>query len=116
MFPCITGHVKLIDTYHSSRNSPYHSTVRNDKINLHNPDTEDHDWMMKLGHTIIISAVSEVKTGVENLWKRGWSSGCTEFPNFGEHKAKNYFKAFQSTAAYYFTEKKYWYIDKRDRP
>ena len=115
-FPCVTGHAKLIDEYHSSRNSPYYSTVKNDKIKFHDPDADDPDWKVKKAYTIMIAAVSEIETGVENLWKRGRSTGRKEYPNFGRYMKKNEFKAFQSAAAFCFAEKKYWYIDKRDRP
>ena len=53
--------------------------------------------------------------GVENLWKQGCSSGRKELPKFGRYMKKNYFKAFQSTATFFFAENKYWYIDKRHR-
>lgn len=61
----------------------------------------------------MIAAVSEIETGVENLWKRE-SSSRKELPNFGRYISKNYFSSFQSAAAYYFIDKNYWYIDKRD--
>jgi hypothetical protein len=64
----------------------------------------------------MIAAVSEVEQGVENLWKRGRSNGRRDYPNFGRYMAKNTFKAFQSAAPYCFCDKKYWHIDKRDRP
>ena len=115
-FPCIKGHAKLIDDYHSSRNSPYYSTVRNDKIKFYDPDLDDPDHLVKIAYTIMIAAVSEVEQGVENLWKRGRSNGRRDYPNFGRYMAKNTFKAFQSAAPYCFCDKKYWHIDKRDRP
>ena len=61
---------------------------------MHDPDADDPDWMVKKAYTIMIAAVSEIETGVENLWKRGRSSGRKEFPNFGKYTKKNYFKAF----------------------
>jgi len=73
-FPCVTGHAKLIDEYHSSRNSPYYSTVQNDNIKFFYNDEEDRDYMMKLGYTIMIDEVSEVESGVETLWKKGGGS------------------------------------------
>ena len=115
-FPCIKGHAKLIDDYHSSRNSPYYSTVRNDQIKFHDPDVEDPDYLVKIAYTIMIAAVSEVEQGVENLWKRGRSNGRRDYPNFGRYMSKNTFKAFQSAAPYCFCDKKFWYVDKRDRP
>ena len=65
---------------------------------------------------ILIAAISEVDCGVENLWKRGRSNGRRDLPNFGKYMSKNYFKAFVSTATYCFAEKKWWYVDRRDRP
>jgi len=69
--------------------------------------------MVKLGYTIMIAAMSDGKSGIEKLWKRGISNRCRDYPNVGKYMAKNYFKAFQSVAPYCFTNKKYWYIDKR---
>ena len=73
--PCVAGHSKLIDEYHSSRDSTYHSTAKHDKIKFHDPDADDPDWKVKKARTIMIAAVSEIETGVENLWKRGRSTG-----------------------------------------
>ena len=115
-FPCVKGHAKLIDEYHSSRNSPYYSTVRNDRIKFYDADLEDPDQLVKIAYTIMIAAVSEVEQGVENLWKRGRSNGRRDYPNFGQYMSKNTFKVFQSAAPYCFCDKKYWYVDKRDRP
>ena len=67
VFTCITGLILLTDTYHSSGNSTYYSTVRNDKIKLHDPDTDDPDWMVKVAYTIMIAAVSEIETGVDTI-------------------------------------------------
>ena len=69
---------------------------------------------MKIAYTIMIAAVSEVEQRVENLWKRGRSNGRRDYPNFGRYMSKNMLKAFQSAAPYYFAEKKYWYLDKKD--
>ena len=112
-FPCIKGHAKLIDDYHSSHNSPYYSTVKHDHIEFCNEDTDDPYYLVKIAYTIMIAAVSEVEQGVENLWKRGRSNGRRYYPNFGRYMSKNMFKAFQSAAPYCFAEKKYWYLDKR---
>ena len=82
-FPCVTGHAKLIDEYHSSRNYPYYSTFRNENIKFFYEDAEDPDYMVKLGYSIMIGAVSEVESGVENIWKRGGQTG-TEIIQFFE--------------------------------
>ena len=99
-FPCIKGHAKLIDNYHSSRNSPYYRTVKHDQIDFCNEDTDDPDYLVKISYTIMIAAVSEVEQGVENLWNRGRSNGRRDYPNFGKYISKNMFKAFQSADPY----------------
>ena len=114
VFPCIKGHAKLTDDYHSSHISPYCSTVKHDQIEFCNEYTVDPDYPVKIAYTIMIAAVSEVGQGVENLWKRGRSNGRRDYLNFGRYMSKNMFKAFQSAAPYCFAEKKYWYLDKRD--
>ena len=115
-FPCVKGHAKLIDDYHSSKNSPYYLTVERDKIKFHQEDDEDPDWMVKQCYLILVASVTEVECGAENLWKQGRLNGRKEAANFGRYMTKNYFKAFISAAPYCFAEKKWWYIDKRDRP
>jgi hypothetical protein len=39
-----------------------------------------------------------------------------DYPNFGQYMPINYFKAFVAAAAYCWTDQKFWYIHKRDRP
>jgi len=68
-FPCIKGHTKLIDEYHSSINSPYYSTVQHDNIKFYDPEADDPDYLVKIAYTIMIAAVSEVEQGADNLWK-----------------------------------------------
>ena len=83
--PCIKVHAKLTDDYHSSRNSPYYSTVKHDQIEFCNEDTDDPYYLVKIAYTIMIAAVSEVEQGVENLWNRGRSNGRRDYPNFGRY-------------------------------
>ncbi len=45
------------------------------------------------------------------MWKSGPSTGCHNYPDFGQIIPKNYFKAFCSAAPYAWAEEKYWYED-----
>ncbi len=67
-------------------------------------------------YLILIAATTEVVTGVENLQKSGPSTGCNNYPDFGQFIPKNYFKAYCSAAPYAWAEEKYWYDDYRDVP
>ena len=62
-FPCVKGHAKIIDEYHSQKDSTYYLTVRNDKIIFHDEEAPDPDWKVKMAYTLMIAAVSEVETG-----------------------------------------------------
>jgi hypothetical protein len=62
---------------------------------------------------LLIAAASEVVNGIENLWKRGKSTGQHDYPNFGQYMPMNYFKAFVAAAAYCWADQKCWYIDKK---
>jgi len=63
----------------------------------------------------MIAAVTEAKTGVNNLRKDGQGKGQHAHPNFGRCVPKNYFNAFLAAAPFAFANKKWWYVDKRDR-
>ena len=99
------GHAKLLDKFHSNRNSPCCPTHRNDKIKFHDQHADDPDWVIKQGHVIMIASVSEVESGVANLWKRGKSNGRREFPNFGQHVTINYFKCLWQEHLIYFVKR-----------
>ena len=115
-FPCVKGHAKLIDEYHQNPNSSYHITVTHDNIKFDDGDPDDPDWMVKQCYLIMIAAVAEVDCGIDNLWRRGKSNGRRYYPNFGKYIGKNYFKAFICAAPYCFCEKRFWFVDKRDKP
>eukprot|EP00957_Ditylum_brightwellii_P127846 9749807-Ditylum_brightwellii.AAC.1 len=93
----------------------FHRTVQAEKIYFHQPDAYDPDWCVKRCYTLIVAAASEVETGVDNLWRVGLSLGCHNYPDFGKYIPKNAFKAFCSAAPYAWSDKKYWYEDKRDK-
>ena len=114
-FPSVVGHGKIIDEFHADPQSPFYTTVKNDRIIFNDPEAEDPDWKVKQCYTLMIAAASEIENGFENLWKRGPSGGRHDYPDFGKYMPINHFKAFQSAAPYCWCEKKYWYIDKRDR-
>ena len=114
-FPCITGHAKLIDEFHTDMRSPMFQTVQDEKIAFHQERDEDPDWVVKQCYLLMIAAVTEAEIGVDNLWKRGESGGRHKHPDFGQYVPKNVFKAFTCAAAFVFTNRKWWYADKRDR-
>jgi len=115
-FPCIKGHAKLIDEFHTDQRSPMFQTVREEKIHFHQEGVdEDPDWVVKQCYLLMIAAVTEAEVGVDNLWKRGESGGRHKHPDFGQYVPKNVFKAFSCAAAFVFADRKWWYADKRDR-
>jgi hypothetical protein len=74
-------------------------------MQFHDSEAEDPDWMVKQCYTLIIAGASEMENGVENLWKKGATSGRRNHPDFGQYIGKNVIKAFKS-AALFFLQKK----------
>ena len=116
IFPSIEGHAKMIDEYLSDHRAEFHKTVHTSKIKFDDPEANDPDWRVKRCYTLLIAASCEVECGIDNLWKNGQGNGRKELPNFGKYVPRDAFKAFCSAAPYAFCNRKYWYIDKRDRP
>ena len=85
-------------------------------IKFHNQNADDPDWCVKCCYTLIVSSTSEMKCGIENLWKRVISNGRRSYLYFGQYVTITSFKSFCSAAAYAWVDKKFCYIDKRDRP
>ena len=115
IFPSVEGHAHIIDEYLQDPRAEFYRTVSTSNIKFHDSDAEDKDWRVKRCYTILIAASSEVECGVDNLWKRGNGNGRKELPDFGRYVPRDAFKAFCSAAAYAFCNRKFWYIDKRDR-
>ena len=113
--PSITGHAQLMDEYHSSPDSSYHITVKNEGIVFHDPDADDPDWIVKQCYLLLIAAVTEADVGVENLWKRGRSGGRHNYADFGKYLPKNTFRAFQNASPLMFCDRENWYLDDRDK-
>jgi hypothetical protein len=42
-FPSVVGRAKIIDQFHADHRSPFHNTVKNDKIRFEDPEAEDPD-------------------------------------------------------------------------
>ena len=84
----------MIDKNHYSRRSPYYSSVKNDKIALHQLEHANQDRLVKTLYLMMIADISEQQCVVENLWKRGRSNWRLDYANFGRRVGKNYFKAF----------------------
>ena len=116
IFPSIEGHGKIMDEYLSDGRAEFYKTVQTSKIKFDDPEANDPDWRVKRCYTLIIAACCEVECGIDNLWKNGQGNGRKDLPNFGKYVPRDAFKAFCSAAPYAFCNRKYWYIDKRDRP
>ena len=61
--------------------------------------------MVKQCYTLLIAAKPEVECGVDNLWRKGYSSGRHSYPNFGQYVPINKFRAFCSGAIFVFAKK-----------
>ena len=117
IFPSIEGHGQMIDEYLSDPRAEYYQTVRASKIKFHDPNVDDDpDWKVKRCYTLLIAASSEVECGIENLWKCGTGNGRRDYPDFGRYVPRDAFKAFCSAAPYAYCHRRFWYVDKRDRP
>ena len=88
----------------------------NDHIKFNDTEADDPVWRVKHCYTLIIAATSEMECGIENLWKRGISNVGRSYQDFGKYVPITSFKAFCSADAYEWADKKFWYLDKRDRP
>ena len=88
----------------------------NDCIKYRDPDTDDPDWCVKSCYTLLFAATSEMECGIEKFWKRGISNERRSYPDFGQYVPITSFKAFCSANAYAWADKKFWYLEKRDRP
>jgi len=115
-FPSIKGHAKLIDKYHSSPKSLMSKSVADDNIRFEDETADDPDWKVRVCYTLLIAAASELDNGVDELWKKGKSSGRHMHADFGRYIPKNYFKAFQAAAPFCWCEEKYWYSARDDLP
>jgi len=81
-FPSVKGHAARMDEFHSSVQSSWHQTVQKEKITFNRPEDDDPDWVVKQCYLLMIAAVTEAETGVDNLWSQGQGKGRHEFPNF----------------------------------
>ena len=66
--------------------------------------------------TIMVTAVLEVRCGMENLWKSGNLAGMKTYFNYGLYIPLDYFKAFLHELPYLWAEKKYRSIPQRGLP
>ena len=99
-FPCLDGHAALINKYLSDECCEYHTTATYDNIKFHRDKYEGHGVLVKVFYTLMIIAVLESETGVDNLWKKGPSDGLRDYADFGQYIPKNYFKCFQAAAPF----------------
>ena len=72
--------------------------------------------MVNQCYLILITSVSEVNCGVDNLCKTNKSKGRRFYPNFGKHIPKNYFKVLLYNDQCCLAERECWIESKRDKP
>ena len=84
----------------------------NNLIRFHDPDADDPDWCVKHCSTLLIAATHEMECGIEKLWKRYKSNGRCSYPDFGQYVPITSFKALFNAAAYAWSDKKFWYLEK----
>jgi hypothetical protein len=113
-FPSVEGHAKLMDEYLADVRASYHTSVTNDNIKFHDAEDDDPDWIIKQCYLILHASVWEGDRGLENLWRKGKSSGRHNFPDFGQYIPLAYFRAWQSAAPYMFCDRQYWYEERRN--
>ena len=113
--PSVAGHAALFDEFFKDERAPHCATIASEKIVFNQPEDDDPDWIIKQCCSLMIAAVTEAETGVDNLWKDGQGKGRHAHPNFGRHMPKNHFKAFLAAAPFAFCDKQLWCCDKRDR-
>jgi hypothetical protein len=112
----VVGHAKIIDEFHADHRLPFHNILKNDQIQLDDPEAEDPDWKVKHAYTLMIVAESEIDNGVNNLWNCGPLGGCHDYPDFEKYIMPiSPFKVFQAAAPYGWCKKKHWYVEKCDR-
>jgi hypothetical protein len=66
-FPSVVEQAKIIDESYVDLQSPFHNTVKNDKVQFDDPEAEDSDWKVKQAYTLMIVVASEIKNGVKNV-------------------------------------------------
>ena len=114
--PDVKGHAALMDEFFADKRAPYHSLVQEEKIKFHQQeDEEDYDWIVKQCYLLLIAAITEPETGIDNLWKKGKTRGRHSHADFGKYVPINVFKCFIAAAPFMFCDKKWWYAHKRDR-
>jgi hypothetical protein len=113
-FPSVDGHARLMDEYLQDPRASYNTTVINDKVKFYDETDDDPDWIVKQCYLLLLASVWEGDRGIDNLWRKGKSSGRHTFPDFGQYVPAAYFRAWQSAAAYMFCDRVYWYEDRRN--
>jgi hypothetical protein len=70
-----------MDKYLNDPRAAEHVTYINEKMQFHDSEAEDPDWMVRQCYTLIIAGASEMENGVDNLWKKGDASGRRNHPD-----------------------------------
>lgn len=112
VFPDVKGHAKIIDKFLSDPRAKHHKTHNQLGHKFHDETAEDPDWLVKQCYTLLIAGATQLKNGIENLWKRGQSDGLSQCPDFGQHVEQKLFKCWKSAAAFAWADRKCWCCDK----
>jgi hypothetical protein len=104
----------LLVKYLSDERAGEHITYTNENMCFHDADADDPDWMIHQCYILLITGASEMENGVDNLWKKGDTSGHRNHPDFGQYIGNNVFKAFKSAAHFCWANEEHWSTDHRD--
>jgi hypothetical protein len=115
-FPALEGHALLMDEFYTDIRAPYFETYKKEAMTFNRPDDDDPDWIIKNCYLLLLAAVGEVKTGVDNLWKRGsCPGGRRDYADFGRYVPEKMFKCWQSAAPLMWADRKFWYEESRNK-
>jgi hypothetical protein len=67
-------------------------------------------------YLLIIAASTELKNGIENLWKSGMKQMRCSYPDSGHFMGINKMQAFCSAAPYAWADENYWYLPDCNTP
>ena len=84
IFSSVERHAKLIDKYHTNPKSAMYQTVLHDKIKFYDETAADPYFKVKKCYLLLIVGATEIKCGIEGLWKIWPPIGRKPHPNFGQ--------------------------------
>jgi hypothetical protein len=108
LFPDVTGHARRLDMWASDPRCDWHKTYHTGKMKFEEAGP-DPDAFVKQCYLVLIAGTTETETGVENMWKRGPSSGRKMYPDSGRYAPENMFSVFVHGAIYAFVDAAHWF-------